>query len=134
LQYKWKEGNRVFAMASRGLRPSVLDDLCRSGRIKGGFKIANPSVKPEYLNNIEIGSDIHPWKNTLLSASLFYSRGKDFQYYVTNGQTIDMGFGDRPIFIRANISKVEIAGLEAEVKWRSLRTHQLFGNIHIPIL
>jgi len=128
LQYKWKEGNRVFAMASRGFRPSVLDDLCRSGRIKGGFKIANPSVKPEYLNNIEIGSDIHPWKNTLLSASLFYSRGKDFQYYVTNGQTIDMGFGDRPIFIRANISKVEIAGLEAEVKVEVTPSLMLFGN------
>ncbi|MBK7211692.1 MAG: TonB-dependent receptor [Bacteroidales bacterium] len=115
-QYRWNKENRAYLQYSRGFRPSVLDDLCRSGRIKGGFKIANPDIRPEYLNNFETGMDISLPANIYANASLFYSRGKDFQYYVSNGQTIDMGFGDRPIFIRANISDVEIMGTELEVR------------------
>jgi iron complex outermembrane recepter protein len=120
-QFKLKGKTRIYAMVSRGFRPSVLDDLCRSGRIKGGFKIANPSLMPEYLNNYEVGIDLVPASHLTLNASVYYSRGKDFQYYVSNGQTIDMGFGDRPIFIRANISDVEIRGLETEVKYEPFR-------------
>lgn len=115
-QYRWNKENRVYVQYSRGFRPSVLDDLCRSGRIKGGFKIANPSIKPEYLNNFETGIDLSLPANIYFNTSVFYSRGKDFQYYVSNGQTIDMGFGDRPIFIRANISDVEIMGTELEAR------------------
>jgi len=127
-QYKWNKNNRFYAMFSRGFRASVLDDLCRSGRIKGGFKIANPALKPEYLNNYETGFDLKPVEKALFSASLFYSRGKDFQYYVSNGQTIDMGFGDRPIFIRANISEVEIYGAESEVRYDILTDLSIFAN------
>ncbi|NTW23216.1 MAG: TonB-dependent receptor, partial [Lentimicrobium sp.] len=127
-QYKWGNNDRVYGMYSHGFRPSVLDDLCRSGRIKGGFKIANPAVKPEYLNNFETGIDLQAFKNARFSASAFYSRGKDFQYYVSNGQTIDMGFGERPIFIRANISEVEIYGAEAEFRLDILPELNVFAN------
>ncbi|MEI6059154.1 MAG: TonB-dependent receptor [Bacteroidota bacterium] len=127
-QYKWNETSRVYVMYSRGLRPSVLDDLCRSGRIKGGFKIANPAIKPEYLSNYETGIDLKPTEKSTFTTSVYYSRGKDFQYYVSNGQTIDMGFGDRPIFVRANISDVEIYGLEAEVKYDILSSLSIFAN------
>jgi outer membrane receptor protein involved in Fe transport len=47
---------------------------------------------------------------------------------VSNGQTIDMGLGDRPIFIRDNISDVEIYGAEAELKYEILPSLSLFGN------
>lgn len=116
-QYKWNENSRVYALVSRGFRASALEDLCRSGRIKGGFKIANPSLKPEYLTNFETGIDAQPSGKTQVALSVYYSRGKDFQYYVTNGQTIDMGFGDRPVMLRSNISKVEIYGTEAEIRY-----------------
>lgn len=128
LQYKIKEQNRIYAMYSRGFRPSVLDDLCRSGRIKGGFKIANPALQPEYLDNFELGVDWKLINRLQWNASLFYSKGKDFQYYVSNGQTIDMGFGERPIFIRANISDVEIAGAETELRFELNSQVQLFAN------
>lgn len=118
--YRWNEQGRVYAGYSRGFRPAVLDDMCRSGRIKGGFKVASPDLRPEYLNNYEAGIDLRPFANgplngISLEASAYYSRGSDFQYYVTNGQTIDMGFGERPILIRANISEVEIYGAELSV-------------------
>jgi len=128
LQYKKNASDRIYLNYSRGFRPSVLDDLCRSGRIKGGFKIANPAIKPEFLNNFEAGADLLLVKNLRASLSLYYSRGKDFQYYVSNGQTIDMGFGDRPIFIRANISKVEIYGGEAELRYDWNNQFSLFAN------
>jgi iron complex outermembrane receptor protein len=128
VQYRLSENYRVYALYSRGFRPSVLDDLCRSGRIKGGFKIANPSVKPEHLNNYETGLDLKPTSKSNVSASIYYSRGTDFQYYVSNGQTIDMGFGERPIFVRANISDVEIYGCEAEIKYEILTTLSVSFN------
>jgi len=127
-QYKWNENARIYAMYSRGFRPSVLDDLCRSGRIKGGFKIANPAVKPEYLNNYETGIDLKPTEKSTFSGSVYYSRGTDFQYYVSNGETIDMGFGERPIFIRANISDVEMYGAEAEFRYIILPSLTVFAN------
>jgi len=128
VQYRWNESNRVYALYSRGFRPSVLDDLCRSGRIKGGFKIANPALKPEYLNNYETGFDVKPTGKLTILGSAYYSRGTDFQYYVTNGRTIDMGFGERPIFIRANISDVEIYGAEAEIRYELSEPLSIFAN------
>ena len=127
-QYKWNENTRLYAMYSRGFRPSVLDDLCRSGRIKGGFKLANPAVKPEYLNNYETGIDLKPTVKTTFSGSVYYSRGTDFQYYVSNGETIDMGFGERPIFVRANISDVEMYGAEVEARFTILPSLTVFAN------
>ncbi len=128
IQYKWNEVSRIYAMYSHGFRPSVLDDLCRSGRIKGGFKIANPAVQPESLNNYETGFDLKPSSKSTFAASVYYSRGTDFQYYVSNGKTIDMGFGERPIFIRANISDVEMYGAEAEIRYDVLNSLTVFAN------
>jgi iron complex outermembrane receptor protein len=127
-QYKFNKNTRVYTMFARGFRPSVLDDLCRSGRIKGGFKLANPALQPEYLNNFEAGADFAPVENIQTSVSVYYSHGSDFQYYVTNGTTIDMGFGERPVFIRANISEINIYGAEAEVKYNPGNKLQLFAN------
>lgn len=128
VQYKWSSKSRIYALYSRGFRASTLDDLCRSGRIRGGFKIANPYIKPEFLSNYETGVDLSPVSKLYLSGSLYYSRGKDFQYYVSNGQTIDMGFGERPIFIRDNIGDVEIYGAESEIKYEVLPEVSLFAN------
>ena len=121
--YRWSNYNRVYLSYSRGFRPAVLDDMTRSGRIKGGFKVANPELKPEYLNNFETGFDLKPFSSGALEyltieASAYYSHGSDFQYYITNGQSIDMGFGERPILIRANISEVEIYGAELSLNYK----------------
>jgi iron complex outermembrane receptor protein len=108
---------RLYASAGRGFRPSVLDDLCRSGRIKGGFKLANPEAAPEYITNVEAGGDVTIAGICTVSLSAYYSTGKDFLYYVNTGDSIDMGYGLRPILVRTNIPLVEIAGTEAELSW-----------------
>lgn len=131
--YRWNNNMRVYAGYSRGFRPAVLDDMCRSGRIKGGFKVASPELRPEYLNNFEIGADLKPFREGLLQnlkieMSAFWSIGKDFQYYVTNGQTIDMGFGERPVLIRANISEAEIKGAELSLNYEFNKHFNLYAG------
>jgi len=128
LQYRPNESFRVYGGYSRGFRPSVLDDLCRSGRIKGGLKVANPNLKPEYLDNFEIGGDVVLMKTLKLSASTYYSMGTDFLYYISTGDSIDMGFGGRPIMIRSNISNVKIYGAEFDFSYSITPSISLFGN------
>ncbi len=117
LNYTPSAGTRIYLSAGRGFRPSVLDDLCRSGRIKGGFKLANPHASPEYLANIEAGGDFTITGKLRASVSGWYSQGMDFLYYVNTGDSIDMGYGLRPILVRTNIPLVKITGAEAELNW-----------------
>lgn len=128
VQYKPSEMFRLFAGYGRGFRPSVLDDLCRSGRVRGGFKVASPNLKPEYLDNLEIGADYKPLAWLKVSASAFYSKGTDFLYYVSTGDSIDMGFGLRPIMIRSNISEVDIFGFETDFSVTPIRNLNIYGN------
>lgn len=123
--YSFAADARVYASLGRGFRPSVLDDLCRSGRMKGGFKLANPDVNPEYLTSAEAGGDIIISRQIRASLSVYYSKGKDFLYYVNTGDSIDMGYGLRPIYISTNIPEVRIAGTEAEISYYPV------GNITI---
>jgi len=117
LNYTPSASSRIYFSAGRGFRPSVLDDLCRSGRIRGGFKLANPDASPEYLANVEAGGDFTLAGKVRASLSAWYSQGRDFLYYVNTGDSIDMGYGLRPILVRTNIPLVEIAGAEAELNW-----------------
>jgi outer membrane receptor protein involved in Fe transport len=128
VQFKPNSIYRVYASYSRGFRPSVLDDLCRSGRVRGGFKVANPNLTPEYLNNFELGGDYKPKQWLRLSGSAFFSKGFDFLYYVSTGETIDMGFGPRPIMIRYNISEVDILGYEVDFSASPVRYLNIFGG------
>ena len=128
MQIKPNDSYRFYASYSRGFRPSVLDDLCRSGRVRGGFKVARPDLKPEFIDNFEIGGDYKPNSWTKITASAYYSMGTDFLYYVSTGDSIDMGFGNRPIMIRSNISNVNIYGLEANFTTSPLTFLSFFGG------
>jgi iron complex outermembrane recepter protein len=127
-QYLFKGDNRIYVSYARGFRPSVLDDLCRSGRVRGGFKMANSELGPETLDNFEVGGDVSITKKIIFSASVYYSIGKDFIYYVNSGDSIDMGFGPRPIYLPENISGVGIFGLEAEVSYNIISGLRLTAN------
>lgn len=128
LNYTPVVGTRFYLSAGRGFRPSVLDDLCRSGRIRGGFKLASPEAGPEYLTNYEAGADFPIAGNLRASVSAYYSRGREFLYYVNSGDSIEMGFGLRPVMVRKNIPLVEITGAEAEVNWPLTRSLILSGS------
>ena len=117
--YMLSERSRVYASWARGFRQPVLDELCRSGRIRGGFKLANPALGPETLDNFEIGTDIFVSDKIYGSLTVYQSFGRDFLYYVNSGDSIDMGFGLRPILNRTNISGVSISGAETEINYRA---------------
>lgn len=116
-KFSLNDNVRLYATTGSGFRPSVLDDLCRSGRMKGGFKLANPDVVPEKIMNYEAGADINIGEKVTASLSTFFSRGREFLYYVNTGDSIELSYGLRPIYASTNIPKVEIGGVEAEISW-----------------
>jgi iron complex outermembrane receptor protein len=113
LQYRPLNNFRTYLAWAKGFRPPILDDMCRSGKIRGGFKIANPSLKPETINNFEWGFDLSFLDKIFIEGSAYYSLGKDFMYYVSTGDSVDLGYYPlTPVYIRKNISQVEIYGAE----------------------
>ncbi|MEE4196769.1 MAG: TonB-dependent receptor [Bacteroidales bacterium] len=127
-QYEFNARYRIYASYAKGFRPAVLDDMCRSGRIKGGFKVADQSLQPEYINNFEIGADARFFNRFRTSFSTYYSLGDDFMYYVNTGDSIDLGYGMRPIIKASNISEVEIYGLELELNYLVTEKIRLNAN------
>jgi iron complex outermembrane recepter protein len=128
LQYQFTSDDRLYVSYARGFRPSVLDDLCRSGRVRGGFKVANTHLGPEYLDNIEMGGDWRIIDKLMFSASVYFSKGKDFIYYVNSGDSIDMGYGLRPIYMPENITGVNIFGTEFEIYYDIIPGIRLMAN------
>ncbi len=129
-QYVPDTKSRLFLQFAHGFRAPVLDDMCRSGRMRGGFKVINPDLKPEKLNTLEFGADYAFSKSIRTHLSCYYSAGNDFQYYVGTGDSLNLGFGLRPVLIRDNISQVRIAGLEfsAEISlWKGLSLEAGYG-------
>lgn len=112
LQY-FKAGQfRLYGGYSRGFRAPVLDDMCRTGLISGGMKLANPALLPEYLENYEIGGDWFLGKRLTVSPALFYSLGTDYHAYIATGDSLIMNNRPRPIRVKDNIGKVAIQGAE----------------------
>ncbi|NJK85532.1 MAG: TonB-dependent receptor [Bacteroidales bacterium] len=71
---------------SKGFRASILDDLCRSGWMWVGPKIANPELGPEKIHHVEFGMDFGNRTKFIFSPTIYYSLGTDF--YTTLQQVI----------------------------------------------
>jgi iron complex outermembrane receptor protein len=112
LQYHIPQSFRIYAGYSRGFRAPVLDDMCRTGRISGGMKLANPDLQPEYLDNFEVGGNIFLGNRITISPAVFFSQGKDYHAYIATGDSLILNNRMRPIRIKDNIGKVEILGAE----------------------
>jgi len=133
IQYRFTTQSRIYISAAQGFRAPNLDDLCRTGKISNGFKVANPALKPEVLDNFEVGTDLLLFKKLHVAASLYYSIGRDFMYYVSTGDSVNMGYKRTPVFMKQNISKVDIAGFELDldidpVKWLSIFANYTFNH------
>ncbi len=102
----------VYLSYSQGFRASILDDLCRSGWMWVGPKIANPELGPEQLDNYEVGGTFWLTPCLSFSPSFYYARGRDFLYYVATGEKM---WGKRDIFRRENVSKVDMKGIESDL-------------------
>jgi outer membrane receptor protein involved in Fe transport len=136
VQYRFNPTGRIFFTVARGFRAPLLDDLCRTGKMRNGFKISNPALTPEYIDNIELGMDFLLWNKLHFSPSIYYSVGHDFMYYVSTGDSVNMGYKITPIFQKRNISLVDISGVELDlgcdpVSWLSLFANYTYSHSRI---
>jgi iron complex outermembrane receptor protein len=128
VQYRFNPENRVYVTIARGFRAPNLDDLCRTGKKRNGFKISNPALKPEVLDNYETGTDLLLFKKLHVAASVYYSVGHDFMYYVSTGDSVNMGYKIAPVFQKQNISRVDIYGAEIDLDIEPAKGLSLFAN------
>ncbi|MBE9467321.1 MAG: TonB-dependent receptor [Bacteroidetes bacterium] len=119
---------KTYVSVAKGFSSPTLDDLCRTGRKKIGFKIANPQLKPEHIYNFEIGSDYKILNIIKTSVSLYYTIGQDFMYFVSTGDSVNLGYTIAPIFKVDNISAVEIYGAEADISFPITNSISSFIN------
>lgn len=126
--YNLTKNSRIMASAARGFRAPILDDMSRTGNRKGTFAVANPNLKPELINAFEIGGDVLINNKLFLSSSLFYSLGQDFMYYISTGDSVNMGYRLAPIITKRNIGDVTIKGIETEVKYEFTEKFSVFAN------
>jgi iron complex outermembrane recepter protein len=116
--YQMNPATRLYLNYSSGFRPGTLDDMCRSGSISKGFKMANPELEPEKISNFEAGASIGSGKAVQFEPSVYYSLGNKFQYFVGTGDTVYNTSGAKAILKRENVSKVTVAGAEATLRIR----------------
>jgi outer membrane receptor protein involved in Fe transport len=118
LQYRLSPGKSVYLSAGTGFNPPKIEDLVRSGKIRKGFRLANPELLPERLANIEAGFKGGIAKDLFLSTALYHSEGNDFHYLAATGDTLESGGGSpRPVYRRENISRVSISGFELSLDY-----------------
>jgi len=128
LLYKITNNSSAYINFSRGFRSASLNDLCQTADVNKGFKIANPGLKPEYLSSAEIGTLLQIGKFEI-EPTLFYSIGKDFQYFVATGDSIyTTKTKEQPVIKRENINKVEIYGAELSAKYMVNQQISLFAS------
>jgi len=129
VRYNYSKNINFYINISKGFRPPMLDDMCKNGNVGKGFKVANPALKPETIINYEIGSTLFLMANLQLNTTLYYSLGKDFQYFIGNGDSVYTG-GDKlkAVLIRENIGKVTIYGAEASINYIINKHWSVFAN------
>jgi iron complex outermembrane receptor protein len=108
VQYDISNAIKSYVSASTGFMPPKLDDMISSRKISKGFKEANPNLQPQTLSNYEIGFNTKPFKKAQFKTAVYYSVGKDFQYFVATGDYVD----GQTELIRENIAAIEIIGTE----------------------
>jgi outer membrane receptor protein involved in Fe transport len=131
-KYKFNKSHSVYISYSQGFMPPKIDDLSKSGKIRKGFKLANPKLGPEYITNYEFGTSLTFFDKLSLKPSVYLSLGKDFQYFVGTGDSIDTG-GDAlvPIYQRQNIAEVQVVGAEVSINYQINNNLNLATNYSI---
>ena len=119
IKYLVNKSFNFYVLFARGFRPPMLDDMCKNGNVTKGFKLANPQLKPETIDNYEVGCDWQPFAGVVFRPSVYYSSGQNFQYFVNTGDSINTGGDkDKPIIRRENVSRVSIIGAEIAIQWQ----------------
>ncbi|MPM05733.1 Vitamin B12 transporter BtuB [bioreactor metagenome] len=127
LQFMPKEHKRIYISYAHGFRAPILDDLCRSGKTRGGFQVANSTLVPETIENFELGYRQEFNEKIVFEPVVYFSIGKNFMYPVATGDTVDMGYA-APVIVTSNVSEVQIAGAEFDFSYRINKNLSAFAN------
>ncbi len=118
LQYTIGKNSSIYASAGNGFLPPDLKDLSQTGKIRKGFRLANPNLKPEILTNYELGYSLILASRLSLNTAVYYSHGHDFQYMIGTGDSVDTGSGTlKPVLQPENIAKIGVRGAEISFAW-----------------
>lgn len=127
LMYQFNKTDNVYFSYSKGFRPATLNDLCKTGDVEKGFKIANTRLIPEKLYSAEIGGNITPAARLIIQPTIYYAVGRDFQYFVARGDSIaTTGESEKPVIMRRNINTAEIYGTELAVRYSFLKKFEVY--------
>lgn len=124
VQYDISSAIKSYVSASTGFMPPKLDDMISSRKISKGFKEANPNLQPQTLTNYEIGFNTKPFKKAQFKTAVYYSVGKDFQYFVATGDFVD----GQTELTRENIAAIEIIGTEFFFQYDFTKNITFKGN------
>ena len=114
LQYDFNKNMNIYSVLSRGFRAPNLDDITRFGFINIGYKEANPELKPETVDNLEVGFRIQR-KKWALQTNAYFSQGNDFMNYVATGDSL---FGGRKlVYKKENVTTVYLYGAEVNIDY-----------------
>jgi len=118
LQYSISSHSRVYLSAGTGFIPPDLKDLSQTGKIRKGFRLANPNLQPETLTNYEVGWAFTPAGHFRLNTAVYYSSGHNFQYMIGTGDSIDTGGSLKPVLKPENIARIGVIGGELSGSWQ----------------
>ncbi len=108
VKYFFLDNLSGYLSYGHSFRAPLLDDMYRTGRMRGGTKISNPNLGPEKMDSFEAGLDYQPFDNLKLAGSGYFSVGHDFQYYVNITSAISQ---------KQNIGEVQIWGMELDAEY-----------------
>ncbi len=123
--YRITDKTALRASIGTAFRAPILDDLYRSGILRGKIYAANPDLGPEKLTSYETGINHTFSSEVSFGVSGYLSQGTDFFYPVEIG--IDPSTG-RDLYMRKNVGKVHIYGGEFEAGWEMNDMFTFFGN------
>jgi len=112
VKYFFMDNLSAYMSYGHAFRAPLLDDMYRTGKMKGGYKIANPDLGPENIDTYEVGTDYQPLDNLKLSGSGYFSVGHDFQYAVNVASGISQ---------IQNVGEVQIWGMELDAEYEPFK-------------
>lgn len=118
LQYSINRKSKIYASVGTGFKPPKLKDLSQTGKIRKGFRLANPDLRPETLTNYELGYSHNFSEKIKINTAVYYSLGKDFQYMIGTGDSIDTGGSSlKPVLQSDNVARIGVAGGELSLSY-----------------
>ena len=130
LQYNLNKNTKPYVSFSTGFRPAKIDDLCKSGKISKGFRLANPELEPEAVYNYEAGVNYSNSGKFRLNFAGYFSDGQDYQYLVATGAMYESADGTvKPVFKRENVTNVHILGAEINTFYYITKKISLFAGL-----